>query len=61
MLGEEVWCDVKGALVLHKDLFGLELVAHVMDLEGNMRRLGWDCWGSCELDGGGVVFQHDRR
>ena len=60
MLGQEVRCDVAGALVLHEDLLGLELVAHVVDLESNMRRLGGDGGGSCELDGGVVVLQHDR-
>ena len=59
MLGEEVRRDVAGALVLHEDLLGLELVAHVVDLERDMRRLGGDCWGSREFDGRRVVFQHD--
>ena len=37
VLGEEVRRDVAGALVLYCDLFALELVAHVVDLESNMR------------------------
>ena len=39
MLGQEVRHDVAGALVSYEDLLGLELVAHVVDLESNMRRL----------------------
>ena len=42
MLGHEVRHDVAGALVLYEDLLGLELVAHMVDLEGDMRRLGGD-------------------
>ena len=60
VLGHKVWCDVTCALVLHEDLLVFELVAHMVDLEGNMRRLGGDGGGSCELDGGVVVLQHDR-
>ena len=60
MLGQEVRCDVAGALVLHEDLLGLELVAHVVDLESNVRRFRGDGGRSCKLDGGVVVLQHDR-
>ena len=42
MLGQEVRCDVAGALVSYEDLLVFELVAHVVDLEGDMRRLGGD-------------------
>ena len=58
MLGHEVRHDVAGALVSYEDLLGLELVAHMVDLESNMRRLGGDGGGSGELDGGVVVLQH---
>ena len=59
VFGEEVRRDVAGALMLDCDLFALELVAHVVDLESNMRGFGGDGGGSCKLDGGVVVLQHD--
>ena len=59
VLGQEVRYDVAGALVLHEDLLGLELVANMVDFEINMRRFRGDGGGSCELDGGVVVLQHD--
>ena len=36
VLGQEIRRDVAGALVLYEDFLGLELVAHMADLESDM-------------------------